>query len=150
MRKTFYFKKEQLQYDIKLRRNRAWWLLLLLLLLPLLFLLRPHQTAAPCVEAVEAGVNENSYREFDMGAIRKFSISYNMYSVPDEIIVYCGRRNEKGKKLYDSRMISGEKTIPIDLSNCGSTTWVSVEIIAGTRKNPSISTEWRYKFNCPK
>jgi hypothetical protein len=86
-----------------------------------------------------AGVTIDEYNMEDPNL--KFNISYNMFSVKDRMIVYCGRKGSVGKVLHDSGYTSGKNSFPIDLSQC-SDTWITIKIVG-----PS-GTDWNYQIDC--
>lgn len=97
---------------------------------------------APCNSQHRSGGAGVTIDEYDMeDPTLKFNISYNMFSVKDRMIVYCGRKGSVGKVLHDSGYTSGKSSFPIDISQCGDT-WITIKVVG-----PS-GTDWNYQIDC--
>ena len=67
-----------------------------------------------------------------------FTVSYEMYSIPDRLIV-----EYEGKIIFDTgTLVSGSRTVAVSYS--GTSTLVQVEIDA-----PNDATAWDVTVNCP-
>ncbi|AYQ36599.1 hypothetical protein [Runella sp. SP2] len=98
----------------------------------------------PCIEPQESGQDIDFEQSYDMGTQNKrFQIEYNMFSVPDQLVVYCGKQGENGKIIFNQGMVTGQGIIDVDLAGCNST-WITVKVNAGPN-----GTEWRFNFICP-
>jgi hypothetical protein len=99
----------------------------------------------PCLEPpVQAGTFEISIESYDMKDNRvNFAINYDFVSQPDRMIIYCGQ-GTNGKVIYSSGgYISGTGKIPISMSICTNTTWITIEV-----EGKEEGTSWSYVFEC--
>ncbi|QDK77740.1 hypothetical protein EXU85_03665 [Spirosoma sp. KCTC 42546] len=103
----------------------------------------------PCVEPEASQTNSDFEEEYNMGdPNRKFTVNYDMRSIPDRLIITCGRKNESGKILFDQDL-QGPGTIPIDMSTCGNSSWITVKVVANKWAMVlGQDTEWSFQFVC--
>ena len=100
---------------------------------------------SPCNEHNTSGGDGITIDEWNMEEQNLvFYIDYEMYTEPDQMIIYCGK-GTSGKVIHKTAgRISGKGSFYIDIgSQCSGTTWITVKIIGGT------NTQWYYNIRCP-
>jgi hypothetical protein len=104
----------------------------------------PPPLPPPCKTHANSGGDGITMNEYNMQNPKlQFNITYEMHSIPDQLIVYCGRKNNLGKVLTRTPgKVSNSGTLHVDLSKCSST-WITVKVIGGP------NTDWNYNINCP-
>ncbi len=93
----------------------------------------------PCEAPQESGGQGVTINVHSIGKSQKFLISWDMYSVPDQLIVYCGTGASK-KQIYSTRgPVSNGGTAEL---RCRSG-YITVKIIG-----PEEGTQWKYEMKC--
>ncbi len=98
----------------------------------------PPPNVVPCDAPVESGGEGVTIKVHSVGSAKKFAITWDMYSVPDRLIVYCGTGSKK-KVIYDTRTpVSKGGTANLRCSK----NYITVKVIG------SDNTQWKYKMQC--
>ena len=98
----------------------------------------PPPNVVPCESPQESGGEGVTTRVHSVGNAKNFGITWDMYSVPDRLTVYCGHGSNK-KVLYDTKKpVSGSGTANL---RCQSN-YITVRIIG------SDNTQWKYSMQC--
>ena len=98
----------------------------------------PPSNVVPCESPQESGGEGTTVRVHSVGNSKSFVISWDMYSVPDRLTVYCGHGSNKSV-LYDTRKpVSGSGTANL---RCQSN-YITVRVIG------SDNTQWKYNMQC--
>ena len=86
-------------------------------------------------------------KEFDMkNPNLSFFVHYDMMDrFRDEMIIYCGRKDNPGKILFSTGKKLGKGRVPIRLKDCGNSAWITIKIISANNSK----TQWAYEFVCP-
>tara|TARA_R110002049_G_scaffold39374_8_gene121224 strand:- start:2767 stop:5250 length:2484 start_codon:yes stop_codon:yes gene_type:complete len=100
----------------------------------------------PCDELAKSGGTGQTINEHGLGTTSGvFYVKYDMFSAPDEIIVYAGPKERRSSStiLYSTYgKVSGSDRVKINFNNID-TGIVTVEI------NGSSGTSWNYTLECP-
>lgn len=100
----------------------------------------------PCDENTSAGGSGQTINEHGLGITDGvFYVSYDMFSAPDEMIIYAGPKEKKYKAivLFDTGgYVSGSRRVRVPFSNVD-TGIITVEV------NGSSGTSWNYTIECP-
>lgn len=100
----------------------------------------PDVPVVPCDAPQESGGEGVTVKVHSVGDATKFIIKWDMYSIPDQLIVYCGTGSKK-KQLYNTKKAvsgSGQATL-----KCNSN-YITVKVIG------SDNTQWEYQMECNK
>jgi len=98
----------------------------------------PDVPVVPCDAPQESGGEGVTVKVHSVGDATKFVIKWDMYSIPDQLIVYCGSGSNK-KQLYNTKKAvsgSGQATL-----KCSSN-YITVKVIG------SDNTQWEYQMEC--
>ncbi len=99
----------------------------------------PPPNVIPCEAPQESGGQGVTINVHSIGNSGKFTINWDMYSVADQIIVYCGSGNSK-KQIYSTQgPVSGIGQAEL---RCASG-YITVKIIG-----PQEGTQWKYSMKC--
>lgn len=100
----------------------------------------------PCDEQTSSGGSGQTINEHGLGTTAGvFYVKYDMYSAPDEMIIYAGPKEKryKARILFDTDgYVSGSRRIQIPFSDID-TGIITVEV------NGSSGTSWNYLIECP-
>lgn len=101
----------------------------------------------PCDQLAKAGGSGQTINEHGLGMESGvFYILYDMFSAPDELIVYQGPKERRSSSniIYQTYgKVSGSKRVRIEFNDIETGT-VTVEV------NGSSGTSWNYTLECPK
>jgi len=98
----------------------------------------PDVPVVPCDAPQESGGEGVTVKVHSVGGATKFVIKWDMYSVPDQLIVYCGTGASK-KQLYNTKKpVSGAGQATLKCSS----NYITVKVIG------SDNTQWQYQMEC--
>jgi len=72
--------------------------------------------------------------------LQKLTIKFDMYKVPDEIIVFCGKSNEKGKVL--SGKIAGSGIMSFNSRLCNNSEFITIKVLSAQHSTWSYELIW--------
>lgn len=99
----------------------------------------PPPGVLPCESPQESGGQGVTVREHSIGTSHDFIIHWNMYNVPDQLIVYCGTGPSK-KQIFSTRgAVSGRGTANLHCSG----NYITIKIIG-----QQDGTQWEYDMDC--
>lgn len=99
----------------------------------------PPPNVKPCEAPQEAGGQGVTINAHSLGNSKQFTITWDMYSVPDQLIVYCGTGNTK-KQIFTTRgAVSNGGTASL---YCASG-YITIKIIG-----QEDGTQWKYSMKC--
>ncbi len=99
----------------------------------------PPDKIKPCEEPQESGGYGVTVNVHSIGNKQTFNIHWDMYSIPDRLIVYCGAGSDK-RKIYDTQNPVSKKGSATFRCNKH---YITVKIIG-----PNEGTKWWYKIDC--
>ena len=98
----------------------------------------PPPNVVPCESPQESGGEGVTIRVHSVGNANTFEISWDMYNVPDRLIVYCGSGSNK-RVLYDTKKpVSGSGKANLRCTKG----YITVKVIG------SDNTAWKYSMKC--
>lgn len=98
----------------------------------------PPPNVVPCDAPVESGGEGVTIKTHSVGTSTEFTINWDMYSVPDRLVVYCGTGSKK-KVIYDTRKpISGQGKANLRCKQ----SYITIKVIG------SDNTKWKYSMQC--
>lgn len=99
----------------------------------------PPPNVLPCEAPQESGGQGITTKVHSIGNSGKFVISWDMYNVPDQLIVYCGTGSNK-RQIYSTRgAVSGKGTATLICKQH----FITVKIIG-----QQTGTQWKYEMQC--
>lgn len=99
----------------------------------------PNQKIYPCDSPQESGGQGITTKVHSIGNSHRFTISWDMYNVPDQLIVYCGTGSTK-KQIFSTRgAVSGRGSAQLYCKQ----NYITVRLIG-----PNDGTQWKYQMNC--
>jgi len=99
----------------------------------------PPPNVLPCESPQESGGQGITTKVHSIGNSHRFKISWDMYNVPDQLIVYCGTGSNK-KQIFSTRgSVSGSGTAALYCKQ----NYITVRIIG-----PDQGTQWKYEMDC--
>lgn len=101
----------------------------------------------PCNTQIGSGNTSNIQSYNMMDPNMKFEVEYDMNNIPDNMIIYCGHKDDKQQILFESGFVQGGSGSPaiIDLATCSGNTWITIEIII----SGGSTSIWDYTIKCP-
>ncbi len=98
----------------------------------------PDAPVVPCDAPQESGGEGVTIKVHSVGKATSFVIKWDMYSVPDQLIIYCGTGASK-KQLYNTKKpVSGTGQATLKCSS----NYITIKVIG------SDNTQWQYQMEC--
>ncbi len=99
----------------------------------------PNVQILPCESPQESGGQGITTKVHSIGNSHRFTISWDMYNVPDQMIVYCGTGATK-KQIFSTRgAVSGRGSAQLYCKQ----NYITIRIIG-----PNQGTQWKYAMKC--
>jgi len=95
----------------------------------------------PCESPQESGGQGITERVHSIGNSKKFQLDWDMYSVPDQLIVYCGTGANKRQIFTTRGPVSGKGSATLSCDQ----TYITIKVIGQQE-----GTQWQYRMNCNK
>ncbi len=99
----------------------------------------PGTKVYPCEAPQEAGGQGITTNVHSIGNSIKFTINWDMYNVPDQIIIYCGTGSNKKRIFSTNGPVSGKGSATLFCKKH----FITVKIIGQQQ-----GTQWSYRMNC--
>ncbi len=99
----------------------------------------PPPNVKPCEAPQESGGHGVSINVHSIGNSEKFTIRWDMYNVPDQLIVYCGTGKNKKQIFTTKGPVSNGGSAELRCSSG----YITVKIIG-----PEEGTQWKYEMKC--
>lgn len=98
----------------------------------------PDVPVVPCDAPQESGGEGVTVKVHSVGTATKFVIKWDMYSIPDQLIVYCGTGSSKKQLFNTKKAVSGSGQATLKCSS----NYITVKVIG------SDDTQWEYQMEC--
>jgi len=98
----------------------------------------PDVPVVPCDAPQESGGEGVTIKVHSVGGATKFVIKWDMYSIPDQLIVYCGTGSSKKQLFNTKKAVSGSGQATLKCSS----NYITVKVIG------SDDTQWQYQMEC--
>ncbi len=98
----------------------------------------PDVPVVPCDAPQESGGEGVTVQVHSVGSATKFVIKWDMYSIPDQLIVYCGTGANKKQLFNTKKAVSGSGQATLKCSS----NYITVKVIG------SDDTQWEYQMEC--
>ena len=99
----------------------------------------PNTHVFPCEAPQESGGQGITTKVHSIGNSKRFTITWDMYNVPDQLIVYCGTGSAK-KQIFSTRgAVSGRGRATLYCKQ----NYITVKIIG-----QQSGTQWEYQMQC--
>ncbi len=99
----------------------------------------PPPNVQPCEAPQESGGQGVTTKVHSIGNSHRFTITWDMYNVPDELIVYCGTGSNKKKIFSTNGPVSGGGRASLYCAE----NYITIKIIGQQE-----GTQWKYQMKC--
>jgi len=99
----------------------------------------PPPGVLPCESPQESGGQGVTVREHSIGSSHSFSISWDMYTAKDQLIVYCGTGPSKKQIFSTAGPVSGRGSANLHCNG----SYITVKLIG-----QDDGTQWQYQMEC--